>query len=100
MIDYLEWEHDVILSNQAIIEMAYLTKDMIDLTLGRKLCLEEANCYVGCFVTCRKLLKLVDASYSTLKEFYRDGRDLVNEGNRLTWADPGDFRALDPMLPF
>ncbi|MGA2464681.1 MAG: hypothetical protein ABSH06_10065 [Thermodesulfobacteriota bacterium] len=103
MMHYLEWEHDVTLSNQTIIEMAYLTKDMIDLTLGRKLCLEEANCYVGCFITCRKLLKLANGGcHQKLREFYRDGRDLVNDGDRLTWVDPITFKPTPGMeeLPF
>lgn len=83
-------KHRVTLANQNIVEMAYLTKDMIDSILGKKLTMDEAHCYVGCFNACRKLLKVIDKTYlkprhKELAEFYKDGRGINWERDILTW---------------
>ena len=82
-------EHEVRLSNQAIVEMAYLTKDLVEATMGHKLSWSEANCYLACFYECRKLLKAVDEEYlkkhDRLREFYKDGKELSNDWDRLAW---------------
>jgi hypothetical protein len=90
-------EHDVKLANQSIIELAYLTKDMIELVYGQKLTWERANCYIACFYLCQSLLKVVDEEYLTerrsrLKNFYRDGRELFKFDNRLSFEEKGEKR--------
>ena len=83
-------KHDVKLSNQDIAEVAYLTQDLIEAAMGHKLYFEEANCYLACFHLCRKLLKVVDDEYlknhQTLAEFYKDGKGLSNDWDRLAWG--------------
>jgi hypothetical protein len=82
--------HNVKLTNQDIVEVAYLTKDLIEAAMGHKLYFEEANCYSGCFYVCRKLLKVVDGNYlknhDRLTDFYKDGRELSNDGDKLAWG--------------
>lgn len=86
-------EHRVALSNQTIVEMAYLTKEMIEplIKSREKLFFEQANCYLACFYKCRKLLKLVDQEYllneihKNMVDFYKDGRELSNDWDRLSW---------------
>ena len=84
-------EQKVNLSNMSIIDLAYLTKEMIDMCLGHKLSVEQANCYLKCFYICRELLKQVDPEYlrwhSEVAAFYRDGRELSGDSDRLRWQD-------------
>jgi hypothetical protein len=84
-------KHRLTLSNQRIVEMAYLAKDVIDSLIGKKLTMEAANCYTSCFYTCRRLLKAIDRKYlgkhKDLVEFYKEGRGLANDWDVLAW-DP------------
>jgi hypothetical protein len=79
------------LCNQDIIDFAYITKDVIEHLLHEKLMFEEANNYTHCFYSIRRLLKLVDAEYlkqhTRITEFYREGRELSNDWDRLEWAE-------------
>lgn len=80
-------EKTVSINNQSIIEFAYLTKDIIEICYGQKLYFEEANCYLNCFYKMRSFLKLVDAEYlaqhKKITEFFREGRELSNDWDRL-----------------
>jgi hypothetical protein len=83
-------KHRVTLSNQDIVEMAYLTKETIEPLIrdNEKLSMDQAHCYVGCFNLCQKLLKMADDEYlkrHRLREFYEEGRSLSWEGDRLSW---------------
>jgi hypothetical protein len=82
-------KHRVTMSNQAIVEMAYITIAMVNMAMGHKLTLDEANNYTFCFYFCRKLLKMVDQRYlnthKTLMKFYKDGRELSKDWDRLAW---------------
>ncbi len=93
--DELRFKKRVVeLSNQDIVEFAYQTKDIIEHVLGKKLFFEEANCYTACFYKIRRLLKSVDTEYldlgqhKNLAEFYREGRELSNNWDRLRWVNP------------
>jgi hypothetical protein len=90
-------EKSIKMSNQEIIEFAYLTQEIIKSCFGEKLFFEEANCYLACFHKVRELLKQVDAKYLSeherLVDFFRDDRELSNEWDRLHWVnckDPSD----------
>ena len=89
-------EHNFRLTNQEIIELAYITMDMIELCVRShcKLFFEEANCYPSCFNLCRQLLRHVDSSYlrqhDRLMNFYREGKELSNEWDRLSWINSED----------
>jgi hypothetical protein len=84
-------ECTVKLTNQSIIELAYLTMEALEALIesGQKLFFEQANCYLSCFYTCQRLLKGVDPEYLDyhldVKDFFREGRELSNDGNRLSW---------------
>lgn len=92
-------EHDVTLKNQAIIEMAYVTRDLILPLIKerRKLSFEAANNYQSSFNHCRKLLQIVPTEYLTkhtaLIEFYTEKRELSNQWDRLSWVSPKDDMA-------
>jgi hypothetical protein len=94
--DWLSIEHRVILTNQNIVELAYLTKEMIEplIKSRKKVVLDQADCYVACFNLCRRLLKNVDCggSHQNLKEFYRAERELSNDWDRLSWCTPKELR--------
>lgn len=81
----------VVLSNQAIIEFAYLTKNMIRTVYEEKLSFSAANCYTHCFYTVRSLLKLIESEYlaehKNLTEFYQEGRELDNSNDRIRFDD-------------
>jgi hypothetical protein len=83
-------EREVKLSNQQIVEFAYLTKELIEIALGEKLFFEQANCYFSCYYTIRDLLKQVDdeylAAHRRLSHFYRGTRELLNDEDRLRWV--------------
>jgi len=83
-------EHDVKLTNQSIVELAYLTKKMIEISYGQKLFSKQADCYKACFYHCRNLLRTVDENYlrkhRELIEFYKAGRELSNDSDRLSWV--------------
>ena len=103
MIEMGSWENEVTLTNQQIIEFAYLTKEMIELCLenNAKLFFEQANCYPACFYKVRELLKLAfdadfgyGASHGAIREFYQEGRELSNEWERLKWITPAEASAV------
>ena len=84
-------EQKIGLTNQNIIELAYLTKDMIEHCCGKKLSFEGANCYLNCFYTSQRLLRGVDSEYlkkhQSLGDFYREDRRLSNDWDRLYFAE-------------
>ena len=92
--------HEVELSNQQILEFAYLTKELIELCMkdNAKLFFEQANCYLACYYTVRELLKLADSiyveSHNDIFEFYRKDRVLSNDNDRLHWE------AVSADVPF
>lgn len=77
----------IVLSNQAIVELAYLTMETIKAVYGKKLFFEVANCYLACFYRVRSMLKEVDREYLAghkgIVEFYQEGRELSNDNDRL-----------------
>ena len=66
------------LSNQKIIELAYLIKETLEDMQGQPMFFEQANCYSSCFHTIRELLKQVDAEYLSrhypIRDFYQRER--------------------------
>jgi len=101
-------EHEAKLSNQQIVEFAYLTKEMIELCIGTndkrsaKLSFEEANCYLACFYKAREMLGLIDSEYiefhGGLVEFYQEGRELSNDWDRLHWIVPNEAPISEPAF--
>jgi hypothetical protein len=91
------------LTNQQIIELAYLAKDLIEACGHSKLSFDEANCYRSVYHTVRKLLKSADSKYvkahGGIKEFYRKDRELSNDWDRLRWESKNEKLNLD-SIPF
>jgi hypothetical protein len=87
-------KHRITLNNQSMVEMAYLTRDLLNYVIGKKLTyVDDARCYTSCFGICAKLLKVIKSKkyrkrHEKLIEFYEDERLLVNEGEVLTWVNP------------
>jgi len=87
-------EVNVKLSNINIVELVYITKEMIEALVdtGIKLYFEQANCYQSCFYICRYLLKSVEPTYlithETLVDFYEGKRKLSNDSSKLRWEEP------------
>jgi hypothetical protein len=98
-------EHEVKLNNQQIIEFAYLTKKVIEVCIEghSKLFVEQANCYVHCFYTVRKMLEAVELEYGerhgNLMNFFRKGRELSTDYDTLHFISPGekDAGVIDPL---
>lgn len=73
-------ERRVRITNQAIVELAHLTKETLESIKQSPsyLHLEQLCCHHGCFRTCRRLLKSVDPQYLNLpqhrelSEFFKD----------------------------
>ena len=63
----------ITLTNQQIVEIAYLTKEAIE--QGYTCVFEVANCHQACFYLCQKLIKKVSKPYLSrhreLVEFYK-----------------------------
>ncbi len=70
-------EVQVKVSNQQIIEMAYLTMETIKMAKGHFLNVEQSNSHAACYETIKELLKSVDQDYlaehQKIKEFFADG---------------------------
>lgn len=97
-------QHDVKLSNETIIILGYLCKEMLEMVTKCKawLFFEQANCYSSCFHVLRKLLKVVDQEYMAthhhLAEFYRSGHELERNGDRLWFVNvPEATQAADTV---
>jgi len=77
------------LTNQEIIKFAYITKEIINYAGRKKLSNAKANCYEECFYTIQDHLEEVDKEYlnrhAELRDFFRKGRRLISEDNRLRW---------------
>lgn len=86
-------KHYFVMTNQSIIEFAYCVKELIEPLIEThvKLAFEQANCYLACFYDCRRLLQTVDSEYlaehTSLSEFYKDGRELSNDWDKLWWEE-------------
>jgi hypothetical protein len=83
-------EKTVTLTNQDLVEWAYVVKELIEVAFGHKLFWEQANCYVSMFITCKEMLeKHVDREYLDehveLKKFYQQRRELDNTWDVLKW---------------
>jgi len=85
-------EHEITLSNQRILELAYTAKDLLEILLedNTKLSFCQANSCFGTFYTMRNLLILVDYDYlaefhQMLIDFY--DRDIHIQFDRLFWAE-------------
>jgi len=81
-------EHEVKLSNQAIVEIAYMTKEIIEDIEGRQLTFEQANCYQSNYYTVVDMLKAVDPEYLSgrhgeLFEYFSHESPVTKENNRL-----------------
>lgn len=80
---------EVKLTNQEIIKFAYITKEIIGHAWETKLSNAQANCYEECFYTIQDLLEEVDKGYldrhAELCDFFRKGKRLTSEDNRLRW---------------
>ena len=80
---------DVKLTNQDIIQFAYITKEIIKYAWGLKLSNAQANCYVECFYKIQELLAIVDVKdlnkHTEVCKFFREGRRLTNKNDRLRW---------------
>jgi len=92
-------KHTFDLTNQTVIELAYLAKDIIELCIegNYKLLFDQANCYLACYLICRSLLELVDKEYLAchegLYDFYyrKDNKRLSNNWDRLHWEKEGEL---------
>ncbi|MGA7874286.1 MAG: hypothetical protein WCA08_01375 [Desulfoferrobacter sp.] len=74
---------------------------VVEFETGHSLLLEEANCYLPMFYTCRRMLsQYVDAEYldqhEELKNFYLRRRELTNELDVLAWKYPADVASALP----
>lgn len=86
-------EHDVKLSNQQIIEFAYMVKEVIEdhMQTKSRLFYEAANCYVSCYCTVLEMLKHVDRQYLELEthkqlvEFYSSPQPISKDFGLLKW---------------
>jgi hypothetical protein len=82
-------EKRVKLTNQEIIKFAYITKEIIRWEWEEKLSNAQANCYVECFYKIQELIEIVDKKYrdrhNELCEFFREGKRLTTDGDRLRW---------------
>lgn len=85
-------KHEITLSNQDILELAYSARDFLDILLeeNAKLSFCQANSCFGTFYTMRKILKLVDDDYlaefhQRLIDFY--DRDIHIQSDRLFWNE-------------
>ena len=91
------------LTDQNKIELAYLTKEMVEMCIENraKLYFEQANCYLACFYACRRLLQEVDPEYldhhSEVKDFFREGRELSNDWDRMSWDPPENTTPGTPV---
>ena len=69
-------EIEIIMTNQAVIELAYVTKELIENARGAKLFFEQCNCYRSCFENIQNLLNIVDPEYlaehQSIKAFYSE----------------------------
>ena len=85
-------EHQVTLSNQDIIQMAYAHAELIGplIAAHTKLSFEQANCFFALYYQIRNLLELLPAEYLAFHrrvvEFYKD--DLSNDFDRLARPEP------------
>lgn len=84
------------LCNENIVEFAYVVKELIEYCYGHKLFFEQSNCYHSRFYAIREMLKLVDPEYlslpqhASLAEFYKEGRELSNDCDVLTFWEKKD----------
>lgn len=98
-------EHKVKFDNQQIVELAYICKETIEICTGShcKLFFEQANCFRSCFRKMRKMLKLVNPQYlkfhSDLEKFYREGRELSTDTDRLNWFIPDKAKNSSVIIP-
>jgi hypothetical protein len=80
---------EIQLTNQEIIKLAYITKEIIGYAWGNKLSNAQANCYVECFYTIQDLLEEVDKKYkekhSELFNFFVRGKRLITIDDQLQW---------------
>ena len=92
--EYGPREHEIMLDNQSIIELAYLAKEMVEACLKSRVQMsqERARCYQHCFYNARDMLIEVDPEYlnlhPTLRDFYAENRDLSSYDDYLSWVLP------------
>jgi hypothetical protein len=77
------------LTVQEIVKFAYMTKDIIENTWGKKLTDAQLNCYLECFYSIQEILEDVDREYlkkhAPLVRFFREGKRLISKNNELQW---------------
>ena len=80
---------DVTLTNQEIIKLAYMTKELIGYAWANKLSNAQCNCYVECFYTIQDILNEMDKKilnkHNELCIFFARGRRLINVDDQLRW---------------
>ena len=80
---------EVTLTNQEIIKLAYMTKELIGYAWDNKLSNAQCNCYVECFYTIQDILNEVDKKnlnkHHEICDFFAPGRRLINVDDQLQW---------------
>jgi len=98
--EYGPREHEIMLDNQSIIELAYLAKEMVEACLKSRVQMsqERARCYQHCFYNARDMLELVDGEYldlhPSLRDFYAENRELSSYDDYLSWVLPYRVESL------
>ncbi len=77
------------LTDQEILKFAYVTKEIIEYSWGKKLSNAQANCYIECFYTIKDLLEEADETYLNkhpeISGYFLTGKRLISEEDRLQW---------------
>ncbi len=80
---------EVTLTNQEIIKLAYMTKELIGYAWDNKLSNAQCNCYVECFYTIQDILNEVDKKilnkHHELCLFFATEKRLINVNDQLQW---------------
>ncbi|HNY51547.1 MAG TPA: hypothetical protein PLV50_13900 [Smithella sp.] len=80
---------EVTLTNQEIIKLAYMTKELIGYAWDSKLSNAQCNCYVECFYTIQDILNEVDKKilnkHRELSLFFAREKRLININDQLQW---------------
>ena len=80
---------EVNLTNQEIIKLAYMTKELIGYAWDNKLSNAQCNCYVECFYTIQDILNDMDQKvlmkHDALSRFFAREKRLINVNDQLQW---------------
>ncbi len=95
----MDTKRTVELTDVAIIELAYLYMDMMELIHGRRLSFEQANCYDACLSHIRGLLVHVDPAYVMVHERIQKFYHLIWPAEYIDKCRACGEETLSPM-PF